>query len=94
MGYLPEKIPIINHATKIELGTMNEIEIVGEKIQNIQSFVPLPKGFFSIADFHNPKLWRKIFYSTLETNLKWFFNKIKTRTVRLTYTWLKKQNLA
>jgi uncharacterized protein (DUF362 family) len=94
MGYLPEKIPTINHATKIKLGTMNEIEIVGEKLQNIQSFVPLPKGFSSIADFHNPKLLPKIFYSTLKTNLKWFYNKNKARTARLTYTWLRRHNLA
>lgn len=94
MGYLPEKIPIINHAAEIKLGTMNEIEIVGEKIQSVRSFVPLPKGFSSLADFHSPGLWADIFYSTLKTNLKWFFNKNKTRTARLTYSFLKKHNWA
>ena len=93
MGYAPSKIPPLNHAEKTNIGTTDEIQIVGEKIKKIQSFVPLPKGFSNVADFGNPKLWPKISYSTLKTNLGYFLNKNKTRTLRGFYNLLKKHDL-
>ena len=89
MCYRPEKIPTIYHASEIGLGTMSDIEIVGEKVEDVQRFVPLPKGFFSIADVHIPKLWPKISYSTLKTTMHESFSSGKY----VIYNFLKKLNL-
>lgn len=89
MGYRPEKIPTIIHASQMGLGTMSDIEIVGEKVENIQKFVPLPKGFFSVADVRIPRLWPKISYCTLKANIHELFSANKF----LIYNFLKKHNL-
>lgn len=89
MCYRPEKIPTIYHASEIGLGTMSDIEIIGEKVEDVQRFVPLPKGFFSIADVHIPKLWPKISYYSLKTNMDESFNSGKYSI----YNFLKKLNL-
>jgi uncharacterized protein (DUF362 family) len=89
MGCRPEKIPTIYHASEIGWGAMNDIEIVGEKVEDVRRFVPLPKGFSSAADVHVPKLWPTISYFTLRTNMRESFNRSKYAI----YDFLKKLNL-
>ncbi len=74
MCYRPEKIPTLVHASETGLGTMTNIEIVGEKIKNIRKFVPQSKGFFSIVDLQLPAVLPKALYYAFKTNTSEFLN--------------------
>jgi uncharacterized protein (DUF362 family) len=89
MCYRPENIPTIVHASEIGLGTMSNIEIIGEQIENIRKFVPQSKGFLNMVDLHMPKLWPKAFYCALKTNISERINNTKPSI----YAFLKKHNL-
>jgi len=65
MCYRPEKIPLLVNAAKNGLGNMDAIEIIGEKIENVQNFVPPADVWLSIVDKGVPSLWPRLVYQTI-----------------------------
>ncbi|MBT0159184.1 DUF362 domain-containing protein [Candidatus Bathyarchaeota archaeon A05DMB-2] len=68
MCYRPEKIPAIAHAAECGLGTMSNIEILGERIENVRTFVPQSTGFLSMVNLGMPRLWPKSLSVAIKSN--------------------------
>lgn len=68
MCYRPEKIPTIVHASENGLGTMSNIEILGERIENVRTFVPQSIGFLRMVNLGRPRLWSKSLSCAIKSN--------------------------
>jgi uncharacterized protein (DUF362 family) len=60
MCYSPEKIPLLVNGAEAGLGKMNDIDILGEKIENVRKFVPPADVWLGIVDKGMPLLWPNI----------------------------------
>jgi uncharacterized protein (DUF362 family) len=62
----PDKIPTIFQAANSGLGTMSDIEITGEKVDDFRTFIPPTSNWVSIADISILQNLPKIFHLTLK----------------------------
>lgn len=65
MCYRPERIPLLVNSAKNSLGTMDEIEILGERIEDVRVFVPPADVWLSIVDKSIPNLWPRLTFQTI-----------------------------
>jgi len=59
MCYRPERIPTIVNAAEKGLGTMTGIEVVGERVDHIRTFVPPSSNWVRIVDTGVRQVWPK-----------------------------------
>ena len=65
MCFAPEKIDLITRAASFGFGTMKDIEISGNKVEEVRRLVPPPDAFLHIADKSIPGVRGKIYRQAL-----------------------------
>jgi len=61
MCYVPERIPTIVQAAKNGLGTMDNIDILGEKVENLCKYFQPSRNWINIVDLGSRKVWPNAF---------------------------------
>lgn len=57
-----DRIPTIVHASKSGLGEMNDIEILGDTIEEVRKFVPPTNEWLNLSDKRILEVWPKVMY--------------------------------
>ena len=68
MCLCPEKIPTIVHASESGLGTMHDISVLGDRIENVRKFVPQSNDWLHISDLGIPEVRLNYYYRVLRKN--------------------------
>ena len=61
----PERIPTLVHASESGLGAMSNIEVLGDKLEDVRKFVPPSNEWLNISDVRLPEVWLKVRYRIL-----------------------------
>jgi uncharacterized protein (DUF362 family) len=65
MRLRPERIPQLSYASEAGLGTMNNLKILGDKLEDVRKFVTPADEWLNISDMKFPKIWLKVQYRNL-----------------------------
>jgi len=81
MCYLPKRIPTIVEAAKSGLGTMSNISIIGERIENFRKFFPPSNNWVNIIDFSCKEVWPHGFFLYLRKHINDLLFKVRANRI-------------
>lgn len=65
MCYVPERIPTLVEASRSGIGYMDDIDVIGENIENLRTYFPPSPNWLNIVDLSLMEVWPDAFISYL-----------------------------